>query len=175
LPVLIRRRLEADIDQCVLLAEEVHAKDGYPMYRPDDMRAFIGTPDALAAWVAEDDGEIVGHVALHPRSSPAVIEMASEAVGLRPEDLGVIARLVVSTRYRRRGIGRSLLEVAASEAHARGLWPVLDAVSAHESAIHLYDDCGWVRAGKVTVSWGEHPAVEELVYIGPAVPGREAP
>jgi GNAT superfamily N-acetyltransferase len=144
------------------------------MYLPDDLRAFIGTPDALCAFVAGEDGEIVGHVALNPRSSPAVMDMACEALGLPPQDLSVVARLLVSPRHRRRGIGRSLLEAAASEAHVRGLWPVLDAVSDHEAAIHLYDDCGWVRAGIVTVRWGDHPEVRELVYLGPGPPGRAA-
>ena len=140
------------------------------MYLPDDIGAFIGAEGALATWVVEDGGEIVGHAVLNPRSSPAVMALASEATSVPAEDLGVVARLLVSPRHRRRGVGRSLLEAACAEAHRRGLWPVLDAVSVHEAAIKLYDSCGWVRAGKVTVRWGEHPEVEELVFLGPAPP-----
>jgi GNAT superfamily N-acetyltransferase len=166
-PVNLRRREEGDLDECVRLAREVHGSDGYPMFLPDDLRAFITAPEALATWVAEDDREIVGHVALNPRSAPAVMALASKATGLPAEALGVVARLLVSPRHRRRGIGRSLLEVAAAEAHRRGLWPVLDAVTGHDAAIKLYDHCGWVRAGTVSVRWGEHPEVDELVFLGP--------
>jgi GNAT superfamily N-acetyltransferase len=166
----VRSRVEADIDTCVQLASVVHEVDGYPTYLPDDLRVFIGIPDALGAWVAEEEGEIVGHVALNPRSSPPVMKMASEALGLRGDRLGVVARLLVSPLHRRRGLGRALLETASDEAHARGLWPVLDAVTGHQAAIELYDRCGWVRAGKITVRWGDYPEVEELVYLGPRPP-----
>jgi GNAT superfamily N-acetyltransferase len=165
--VLVRERTVNDIDGCVLLAHTVHETDGYPMFLPDDLRAFVGTPEALMAWVGDEEGEIVGHVALNPRSSTPVMEMASKALRLPPERLGVVARLFVSPAHRRQGLGGGLLETASREAHARGLWPILDAVTGHEAAIALYDRCGWVRAGSVTVRWGEHPEVEELVYLGP--------
>jgi threonine aldolase/GNAT superfamily N-acetyltransferase len=167
----VRERVDADLGGCEQLALTVHGVDRYPMYLPDDMRGFMATPDAICAWVAEEDGEIVGHVALRPLSSPPVLAMASEALGLPAERLGVVARLIVSPRYRRRGLGRSLLETAALEARARGLWPILDVVASDEAAIGLYESCGWAAAGKVTVRWGEYPEVEELVYLGPAVAG----
>jgi GNAT superfamily N-acetyltransferase len=163
----VRKRTDADLDACVQLARLVHESDGYPMYLPDDLRTFITAPDALCALVAEEDGEVVGHVALNPRSSPAVMEMATGALGLPADRLAVVARLLVSPRHRRRGLGRSLLEAAAQQARGRGLWPILDAVTLHQAAICLYDRCGWIRAGTVSVRWGEHPQVEELVYLGP--------
>jgi GNAT superfamily N-acetyltransferase len=166
----VRKRLDTDLDSCVQLAREVHESDGYPMYLPEDLALFVTAPEAFGAWVAEEAGEIAGHVALNPRSSPAVLEMASSALSLPADHLAVVARLFVSPRHRRRGLGRLLLEVAAQEARERGLWPVLDAVTGHEAAICLYDRCGWVRAGTVTVRWGDHPAVDELVYLGPRPP-----
>ncbi|MGA2530365.1 MAG: GNAT family N-acetyltransferase [Acidimicrobiales bacterium] len=120
--------------------------------------------------MSEEDGEIAGHVVLNPRSSPAVLEMASSALGLPADRLAVVARLLVSPHHRRRGLGRSLLETAAAHARGRGLWPILDAVTGHQAAICLYDRCGWVRAGTVTVRWGDHPEVDELVYLGPRPP-----
>jgi GNAT superfamily N-acetyltransferase len=86
---------------------------GYPAYLPTSLRRFLADADALAAWVAEDDNGIVGHVALHPRSSDAVnvMEMASKALQLPFDHLGVVARLLVVPHARGGGFGRSLLAV----------------------------------------------------------------
>jgi GNAT superfamily N-acetyltransferase len=167
--MLVRERLESDRQGCVEMARVVHDLDRYPMFLPEDLASFIFTPGALGAFVAEIEGEIAGHVALHPRSSPPVLALARQATGVSDEGLCVVARLLVSPRQRRRGVGRALLEAAAGEAHKRGLWPVLDVVSGHGAAVSLYERCGWVRAGEVTVRWGEHPEVQELVYLGPGL------
>jgi GNAT superfamily N-acetyltransferase len=168
--VLVRERVDADLDDCVRLALVVHELDRYPMFLPDDLRRFIVAPDALAAWVAERDGEIIGHVALRSRSSPAVVAVATETLKLPADRLGVVARLLVAPQLRRHGVGRCLLEVACREAHARGLWPILDVVTHQRAAIALYDKCGWERAGQVTSLFGGDVAVEEFVYVGPRPP-----
>jgi GNAT superfamily N-acetyltransferase len=165
--MLLRERTEADLDACVQLADATHEIDRYPMRRPDDLRQFVVTPDALAAWVAVEEGEIIGHVALRPRSSDAVIALATEALCLPADRLGVVSRLLVSPRHRRHGVGRSLLEVASREAHERGLWPILDVLTYRQEAISLYDKCGWLRAGQVMSRFGDGREVEELVYLGP--------
>lgn len=168
----MRARVDTDLAACVRLAEVVHASDGYPVYRPEDLRSFIAVPSALAAWVAVHGGDVVGHVALHPGSSAAVIDLAVEATGLSATRLGVVARLLVSPHVRRVGIGRSLLDVAAGHAAQLGLRPILDVVERHEAAVKLYEDSGWTRAGKVTVTLGQDVAIDELVFLGPepAVP-----
>ncbi len=165
--VLVRPRLETDLDECTDLARQVHDSDRYPIFLPSDLHSFMAAPDALAAWVAEDAGEIVGHVALRPRSSEVVMALAREVLGLPDGRLGVVARLLVSSRHRRRGIGSALLEVAAGEALARGLWPVLDVVVDHGDAVRLYESRGWLLAGRLTTCWGDNPEVEELVYLAP--------
>ena len=166
----VREGTEADLDDCVRLARVVHELDRYPVFLPADLRRFITAPDALAAWVAELDGQIIGHVALRSNSSAAVVAMASEALKLPADRLGVVARLLVSPQHRRRGTGRSLLEVASKQAHARGLWPILDVVTHQKGAIALYDKCGWTRAGQVTSRYGDDVVLEELVYLGPRPP-----
>jgi GNAT superfamily N-acetyltransferase len=165
--MVLRERVAADVDGCVALARRTHETDRYPMHIPDDLRLFIVTPDALAAWVAVEDGDIVGHVALRPRAGPSATALAREALGLDPDHLGVVSRLLVSPEHRRMGIGRSLLELACDEAWARGRWPVLDVVTFQHAAIRLYESCGWVRAGQVTSRFGQGPEVEEFVYLGP--------
>jgi len=168
--VLTRERVDADLDACVRLARMTHELDRYLMSLPDDLRRFIEVPDALAAWVTELDGEIIGHVALRSHSSAAVLARASEALKVPPDRLGVIARLLVSSQHRRHGIGRSLLELACGDARARGLWPILDVVTYQHAAIALYDKCGWVRAGQVTSRFGDDVVLEEFVYLGPRLP-----
>ena len=171
--VEVRARADADLTVCERLAEAVHLNDGYPVYLPGDMRSFLAVPDALAAWVAVHGGEIVGHVALHRGSSRAVIDLAVEATGLPAEQLGVVARLLVSPRLRRLGIGRSLLDVAAGHAAQLGLRPVLDVVDRHEAAIGLYENSGWTLAGKVAVTFGRGASINEFVFLGPRTYGPD--
>ena len=168
--MFIRERTDVDLAACEDIAEQVHAIDGYPVYLPGDLRSFIASTAALGAWVAEHDGAIVGHVALHSTSSAPVMTVASEFLGQPPERLGVVARLFVSPTARRLGTGRLLLEAAWQDALARGRWPILDVVTQLEGAIELYETCGWVRAGEVTLALPDGREVREFVYVGPTAP-----
>ncbi len=118
--------------------------------------------------MAERDGEIIGHVALHISSSSPVLKMASEVLKQPPRRLGVVARLLVSPGARRQGVGRRLLATAAENAVDRGLSPILDVATPFLAAINLYEQCGWVRAGEVTVRFSDGTTLNEFVYLGPA-------
>jgi GNAT superfamily N-acetyltransferase len=168
--VLVRPRTEDDFDECVRIGGVVWRRDGYPAYLGTDMRTFLVTSDSLAAWVAEDDGRVIGHVALHRQTIPAVLDMAGRALARPVDRLGVVARLLVDPDARQRGAGKLLLEAATAEAWARGLWPVLDVCSRFGPAIALYERCGWVRAGSVDLVFGD-VEIEELVYLGPGFGG----
>ena len=165
LGVLVRTRNDDDLDRCVEIARSVHRLDGYPPYLPGDLRTFIASP-AICAWVAELDGRVVGHVALHRHSSLQVMALASAATRQPTDRLGAVARLVVAPEARRRGIGRALLTTAASAAVERGLSPILDVARQFGGAVSLYEHCGWACAGVVAVPLGD-AILEELVYIGP--------
>ena len=149
------------------MATIVRDEDGYPTRRPLDLREFLTSPDALGVWVAERAGQIVGHVALHRRSTPEVLAMAGQALNRPVDQLGVVARLLVSPDARRQEIGRTLLDAASSEAIGRGLWPILDVVTTFEAAVNLYEGCGWARVGQVTFRFHDGGSVEEFVYLGP--------
>jgi ribosomal protein S18 acetylase RimI-like enzyme len=173
---MVRHRTDEDLDACVELARVVQDIDGYPPYFPPDLRGFLGaflTPpdDVFQAWVAEDVGGIVGHVALHRRSTAPVLALASETLHQPVEKLGVVARLVVSPTARHRGLGEMLLDVAAGEAVERGLFPILDVATQFHAAIRLYERRGWTRAGQVTVVFEEEGfSLDEAVYLGPVTP-----
>jgi len=98
------------------------------------LRALRRHPDA-AVYVAEDDGEIVGRlsVARDPHS-------ASRHVA----DLG----LMVAISHRRLGIGRALLEQAATWAREAGVAKLeLHVFPWNEPAIRLYEQFGFEREG----------------------------
>ena len=98
------------------------------------LRALRRHPDA-AVYVAEDDGEIVGRlsVARDPHS-------ASRHVA----DLG----LMVAASHRRLGIGRALLERAATWARDAGVEKLeLHVFPWNEPAIRLYEQFGFEREG----------------------------
>jgi GNAT superfamily N-acetyltransferase len=160
--VAIRPRTEADVDRLVAIAEAVRERDGYPG-PGTDLRSFLVSRDALGAWVAVIDDEIVGHVALHPRSLPVVMDRA--AAFARPP-FGVVARLLASPATRRLGVGRTLLDVAAEDARRRGLHPILDVVTAYAPAIGLYESAGWTNAGEVTMHFHD-VTLQSLVFVAP--------
>jgi GNAT superfamily N-acetyltransferase len=164
----VRPRVDADLVACVKLAEIVHTNDGYPVSLTGDLRSFLVQADAIGAWVAVNDAEIVGHVALHPGRTGAVTDLVTEMTGMPASRFGVVARLLVSPQARRSGIGRALLDYAARAALQRGLRPILDVVDRHVSAIRLYESGGWVRLGQVTVTFDGSTPVNEFVFIGPA-------
>lgn len=170
-PVEIRRRQAGDLEAIERVAEAVRASDGYPARAPD---LFTG-PHVLAAWVAVDDGDIVGHVALHETGARATIELASKATGWPAERLGVVSRLLVASTARRRGVGRNLLGAAAAEAHGNHRWPVLDVATHFDAAIALYESLGWTRAGTVTFRFRDGAGLrnaDSFVYLGSPPPGR---
>ena len=164
--MIVRPRTDDDLDALTAIAAEVQQLDGYPVRYSLDLRAFIESPDALAAWVAEDDaGAVVGHVALNPASSPPVMARACDVLG--HDRIGVVARLFVSPRARRGGVAVSLLRTAAVAARERGLHPVLDVVATFEAPRALYEREGWRNVGTVVAEYGDDYAVEEVVYVAP--------
>jgi GNAT superfamily N-acetyltransferase len=165
--VLVRPRTDDDLVACEAIARAVQRVDGYPPHLPQELRRFIAEPDALSAWVAEADGTVVGHVALHPCSSDEVMALACDATQLPVERLAVVARLFVSPDGRRAGAGRRLLSAASNDAGARGLQPILDVGTIFSAAINLYESAGWTRAGEVAVTFREM-VLYEYVYIGPS-------
>lgn len=145
------------------LARVVHEVDGYPIYLPTDLQDFLVGSAAHGAWVAEEDGHLLGHVALHHRSWEGVMEFACHSTGLADDDLAVVARLLVSPAARRRGIGRRLLETATEMSRSLGLRPILDVAVRYEAAVRLYEDAGWRCLGSVGFPMPDGTTVDEYV------------
>jgi [ribosomal protein S18]-alanine N-acetyltransferase len=171
---VVRGREATDLDACTRLAEAVHRRDGYPVHAPEGLRSFVGAP-ALAAWVATRGDEVVGHVALRTRTAEPVMALARRSTGWPAARFGVVARLLVAPGVRRLGVGRSLLETAEEACRRLGRHPLLDVTAHSAAAIGLYEACGWRRLGRVTVTFSDHLAVDELVYLGPGPAAGTSP
>lgn len=167
--MLIRDRRPSDGPPLEAIAIETHRLDGYPKYLPGDLRSFIVDPEALGAWVAVDGADVIGHVALHHRTVPEVMDVIA-GTGLEEDGVAVVARLLVTPAARRRGIGRTLLEKATAEAYDRGRRAALDVVEEHTAAIRLYEHCGWTRIGRVDWELPGGLPLREFVYLSPRLP-----
>jgi RimJ/RimL family protein N-acetyltransferase len=140
----IRPAEPGDAAELVALANEVGAEPGGWLITTtnwrsvNDERRYLRSlrryPHA-AVYVAETPGGVVGRLSVGRDPHPASHHVA---------DLG----LMVAEGYRRRGIGRALLEAAVDWARTAGVTKLELHVFPHnEGAIALYDRFGFEREG----------------------------
>jgi GNAT superfamily N-acetyltransferase len=163
----IRPKADSDEPACLALLLEVHRSDGYPRYLPHDAPRFITPLYESAAWVAEEDGKIVGHVGLHYAAVDPTLMAAQRATGLGPDQLAVVARLLVAPLARRAGLGRALLETAASHVRSKAQRAVLDVAQDADAPIALYEATGWTRLEALTLDFEDGTSLDLWVYLGP--------
>jgi RimJ/RimL family protein N-acetyltransferase len=142
--IRIRSAEPADAQQLVELAQRIGSEHGDYLLTTEtwrgvaEERRYIKSVrrDADAAlYVVDDDDRIVGRLSLARDPHPA-----SRHVG----DLG----LMVAAEYRRRGIGRALLDQAIDWARVAGIRKLeLHVFPWNEPAIALYESYGFVREG----------------------------
>ena len=103
---------------------------------------------------------------LHKASGDPTYEIAHRVTGLGANSLAVVARLFTDGAFRRRGVGRALIEHATVAAHADGRRPVLDVGQCLPAAIALYEAAGWTRLDgfRLEVRQG---SLNLWVYLGP--------
>lgn len=166
----IREKAGRDADACLALILQVHGADGYPRYLPDDVPGFLTPPYESASWVAEDDGRVVGHVALHDASVDPTLLAAQRATGLPAERLAVLSRLLVAPTVRRTGVGRDLLRTATRHAWSLGRRTVLDVVQDSAAPIALYESEGWARTESLRLVLSDAKALDLWIYVGPDRP-----
>jgi [ribosomal protein S18]-alanine N-acetyltransferase len=118
----------------VSLLGAIYLTDGYPSVWPEDPVRWIDESGFAAAWVAQAQDGIVGHVALR-RS-------------------GLVTRLMVAPWARRRRIATRLLEAARSHGTELGMPVALDVVESRHAAVALYERAGWRPAALATDATG---------------------
>jgi GNAT superfamily N-acetyltransferase len=166
----VRARTVHDLEHCLRLLETVHQADGYPMFWPNDPVKWLSPHGMLGAWVADEDGRVIGHVDLRAAEADSGAAVWSQATGLPPERLAALGGFFVSPNRRRRGIGDALLAAACEAAAAARRHPVLDVVGTSKDAIRFYERRGWWRGH--SEPWP--PAADGITlihyYVAPHVP-----
>ncbi|HEY1368693.1 MAG TPA: bifunctional class I SAM-dependent methyltransferase/GNAT family N-acetyltransferase, partial [Gaiellaceae bacterium] len=168
----VRRRTQEDLGTCVAVIEALHRSDGYPIVWPEDPAGWLSPAGTFAAWVAEVDGRIAGHIALRAAAADTGAGIWSDATGLPPERLAAITRLFVSAGHRGAGLGGALLDAACAEAAAGGLRPVLDVTEKDRAAMRLYERRGWRRVH--SEPWRLAPETQLHYYVSPDTSPRAA-
>ncbi|PAU50592.1 GNAT family N-acetyltransferase [Streptomyces albireticuli] len=147
----------------------VHARDAYPLDWPADPAAWLSPPSLLAAWVAELDGRVAGHIGLcraGAGDTAAAVWSARRGVGLGAT--AVVGRLFVAPAARGHGAGALLLAAATAEARRRVLHPVLDVVASDTAATALYEREGWTRLTTAEQRWSPDRTVTVHCYAAGA-------
>lgn len=148
---------------------DVHEADGYPTNWPADPVGWLSEPSLLAAWVAESDEQIMGHIGLcRGEAGDAAPDLWSKRAGLGAEMAAVVSRLFVAPTARGSGTGALLVAQAVREARARGLHPVLDVVASDTAAVALYERLGWSLLATVEQQWEPAKTVTVNCYEAPA-------
>jgi ribosomal protein S18 acetylase RimI-like enzyme len=153
--VQIRPRRDGDLPGLVEHLRVTHARDAYPV-RPENVRAGWLTEHRGPAWVVDDDGVAVGHVAL---------DMADEGGPCE------VVRLFLAPAARGRGVATALLDHAAGHARAAGHDVVLQVMAHNADAVALYERRGWRRTGQEEAAWAVEaglPSVTTYWYAPPA-------
>jgi GNAT superfamily N-acetyltransferase len=162
---MLRPRRPEDLEGCLAMLRDVHEADGYPTIWPAQPAAWLSGSDRLAAWVAEEDGKLVGHLSLHATDASRVRPQWCEALTVPAERLAVVSRFFVSTRARGRGVGGALMGHAEEHAVAHDLRLVLDVAAHNRSAIAFYERRGWRRVGTAELELSAEPWTLDLVVF----------
>ena len=157
----VRPRRPTDLPGCVQALWPVHLADGYPIHWPDDPAAWIDPPGLSAAWVAESDGEIVGHIGVVDGPDP---------FGIGSGATSVVTRLFIRPIARGTGLAAALLAAARLRARSSDRALLLEVIDG-TPAVRTYERLGWrlqdIRRSTWTARDGLHRAVR--VYLEPAI------
>jgi GNAT superfamily N-acetyltransferase len=168
--IRLHRRRDHQLGACTRLLGLVQAETHYPASRPSSLREWLADPALLDAWVAERQGEVLGHVALGPVGEDAVSRMRWREVTGRPAaELGGVSRLFVRPRARGQGIGTALLAIGAEDVRARGLTPVAEVVSPSREGLGLFEQQGWRLVGRSATGRRGEELTTYLYLLPPAV------
>ena len=135
----IRKIEERDFDAVHLLFEQVHAlhvENRPDVYRNTDPLPRALTNESAACLVAEEEGVAVGLCVLllrAPSANPVML----------PVRIAFIEDICVHRDFRRRGIGKALLEAAREAARSHGAETLMLQVWAfNEAALRFYEAAG---------------------------------
>lgn len=151
---------------------QTHRDTMYPVIWPADPEGFLSSETEMIAWVAvtDDDGEIIGHVAIHDAEGDPAFGPVHELTGQPSDSYSVIARLLVAPASQGTGAGKALLDVAVQVAEGTGRHAILDVVTTSPKAIAFYEALDWVRVGPVEIEIPGEPVLTAIVFAAPGLP-----
>lgn len=150
-------RTDADLPALLVALAATHDVDKYPVLPTHVTSEWLldGDGDDGMAWVAEHNGEVVGHV--------AVAEAEED-----PDALSV-HRLFVRPGARGHGVASSLLTTVETYSRLLDQDLFLEVVSHNVEAMRLYESRGWRRVSGYVATWaapdGTHPEIH--LYASP--------
>ncbi|WP_148572498.1 GNAT family N-acetyltransferase [Nocardioides caldifontis] len=168
--VRVRRRRDHEVAACARLLGLVQAEGGYPLPRPESLRGWLTDAGLEGAWIAERQGEVLGHVAVGRVGHDAVSRMRWREAGRPVEQLMGVSRLFVRPRAREQGIGAALLTTAVADVRARGLTPVAELVSPGREGVRLYEKHGWRLVARHACGGRDAGLTSYMYLLPPQVP-----
>lgn len=153
--VQIRPRRDADLSALEQILAHQQAETQYPFEwpLPYPVVNFLRRANEIGSWVAELDGEVVGHVAVTGVGDDELGRMWAEAHDVPLAQLRCVSVLFADLRHRGKGVGSALLAAATEAARANRGAPVLDVVPDHEAPVALYRKNGWQEIGRYRTHW----------------------
>lgn len=162
----IRVRKDQDIDACAAVLATVHKLDGYPVEGLDDLQSWLLSGNTLQAWVAEHNGQIVGHAVVNKPGEGD--EMAAAGREKHPsETFAILARFFVGPTARNRGVARQLVEAAVEWSRENGLRLVLEVLVKDQAAMRLYERLGWIQIRRTQFHFGDNQQMQSFYYVAP--------
>ncbi len=173
--VTIRARRPADVPGLVALLAEQQPTSRYPLRwpLPFPVEQFLVRSTEEAAWVAEVDGVLAGHVAVTLPTG----ELAEAFARAHPgREVAEVSVLFTGLAARGSGVGGRLLDTAVAAIRDGGRTPALDVLPGHSVAVQVYRHRGWVEVARARPAWlpPDQPDVLLLVLPDPAVPAGRA-
>lgn len=165
----VRPRRSSDLPALadVLAGQQPHSR--YPLRWPLPFppEEFIVRPSEQQAWVAELDGQVVGHVSLTTVEADALGDIWSAGAGRPVAELACVSVLFVDHERQGHGIGGRLLDTAVTAAREAKQTPVLDVVTRHSAAVDVYRHRGWVEVGRARPEWLPDGEPDVLLMVLP--------
>lgn len=150
--MLIRERVERDLPALVEILWKTYESDAYPAVWPEDPAAWIASPRAPLAWVIEDDGVVIGHLAM---ARDLRDDGWRDYTDRPPSELIEVTRLFVAPEHRGHGAATALMQQAHEYAEANGLQAVLQVTEAERAAIAVYEALGWQQVDTRKAVWAD--------------------
>ena len=167
-PVL-RERVPGDVPGLARLLLEQQPLSGYPVRAPLPFPAeeFVARRTDEAAWVAEVDGVLAGHVSVARVSPSPLADRFCAVTGCRRSALAELSTLFVGRDHAGRGLGGLLHDTALAWMVAGGQQPVLEVVDHPGGVRGMYARRGWVEVDRVRPGWLPEDAPDVVLMMWP--------